>query len=69
MYLIEYHCPDCGSTEAYRSRRRTFVEKYLLGLLLLKPVRCARCYRRNSTSVFTPAREREQRPAIPTQAA
>jgi hypothetical protein len=69
MFSSEYQCPDCGSSEAYQSRRRTFFEKYLFPFLLLKPVRCARCYRRSSTSVFTPVREREERPAIPPHAA
>ena len=69
MTLNEYHCPDCGGKEAYQSRRRTFLEKYLFPFLLLKPVRCATCYRRDNTSVFTPALEREERSAIPPHAA
>jgi hypothetical protein len=42
----EFHCRGCGSKEAYRSRPRGVVEKYLLPLLLLRAVRCERCYRR-----------------------
>jgi hypothetical protein len=69
MFLSEYHCPDCGSSEAFRSRRRSFIEKYLFPFLLMQPVRCARCYRRNNASVFTTVRAREEPAAIPPHAA
>ena len=42
----EFHCGGCGGDEAYRSRPRGFFEKYLLPGLLLRPVRCGRCYHR-----------------------
>ncbi len=54
----EFHCPDCGSTLGFRSRRRTFSERYVLPLLLLKPVRCGECFRRDYRLIFTPVRER-----------
>jgi hypothetical protein len=57
--LREYQCLDCGGSDAYRSRRRTFLENYILPFLLLKPVRCTNCFRRSYVSVFTAARERE----------
>jgi len=69
MFASEYQCPDCGGTEAYRSRRRTFLEKYVYPFLLLQPVRCASCYRRTNVSVFTPARPRENRAVVPPHAA
>ena len=56
--LRRYQCLDCGGSDAYRSRRRTFLENYILPFLLLKPVRCANCFRRSYASVFTAARER-----------
>lgn len=37
-----FRCQDCGGTDAYRSRRRTLVEKYIHPMFLLKPVRCAK---------------------------
>ena len=60
--LTQYQCPDCGGSEAYRSRRRNILEKYIEPFFLLKPVRCANCFRRTTVSMFVPAREREQAP-------
>lgn len=57
-WIPAYFCYDCGSEMAYRSRRRTFSERYLLPLFLMKPVRCGECYRRDYRLVFTPVRER-----------
>ena len=53
-----YHCPDCGSEVGFRSRRRTFTERFLLPLFLLQPVRCGECFRRDYRSIFTPVRDR-----------
>jgi len=53
-----YRCRDCGSEVGYRSRRRTFSERYILPLFLLQPVRCGDCFRRDYRSIFTPVRER-----------
>jgi hypothetical protein len=53
-----YRCRDCGSEVGFRSRRRTFTERYLLPLLLLQPVRCGECFRRDYRSMFTPVRPR-----------
>lgn len=69
MFGSEYHCADCGSTAAFRSRRRSFLEKFIYPFLLMRPVRCASCYRRSNVSFFTPAREREQHPLVPPHAA
>jgi hypothetical protein len=33
-------------------------ERYILPLLLLKPVRCGECFRRDYRLIFTPVRER-----------
>ena len=59
---IEFHCDDCGSNAAFRSRRRTFSERYLLPVFLLKPVRCAECYRRDYRLLFVPVKERIPEP-------
>jgi len=53
-----YRCRDCGSEMGFRSRRRTFTERYLLPLLLLRPVRCAECFRRDYRWIFTTVHER-----------
>jgi hypothetical protein len=53
-----YRCRDCGSEVGFRSRRRSFTERYLLPLLFLQPVRCGECFRRDYRLVFTPVRER-----------
>ena len=53
-----YRCYDCGSDVGFRSRRRGFTERYILPLLLLQPVRCGECFRRDYRLVFTRVRER-----------
>ena len=53
----QFRCPDCGSIEGYRSRPRNIVEKFLLPLLLLQPLRCADCYRRFYSSTSIQARQ------------
>ena len=53
-----YRCQDCGSEVGFRSRRRTFLERYLLRLLFLRPVRCGQCFRRDYRLVFTEVRDR-----------
>ena len=54
MFSRQYQCADCGGFEGYRSRRRNLLEKYILPLLMLQPVRCASCYRRTHVSMFAP---------------
>jgi hypothetical protein len=53
-----YQCHDCGSETGFRSRRRTLVERYILPLLLLRPVRCGECFRRDYRLIFTQVRQR-----------
>src|SRR5580658_5018150 len=55
---IEFHCEDCGSNTGFRSRRRTFSERYLLPIFLLQPVRCAECFRRDYRLFFMPVSQR-----------
>jgi hypothetical protein len=55
---LEFHCDDCGSDTGFHSRRRTFSERYLLPLFLLKPVRCAECFRRDYRLLFVPVNQR-----------
>jgi hypothetical protein len=45
-FFSKFHCSKCNGDEAYHSRPRGLLEKYLLPLLLLKPVRCEHCYHR-----------------------
>ena len=56
--LLEFYCEDCGSDVGFRSRRRTFSERYLLPIFMLQPVRCGECFRRDYRLVFMPVRER-----------
>lgn len=51
-------CRECGSEMGFRSRRRTLMERYLLPLFLLQPVRCGECFRRDYRLIFTRVRER-----------
>jgi len=53
-----YRCRDCGSEVGFRSRRRTFAERFLLPLFLLQPVRCGECFRRDYRLIFTQVRDR-----------
>jgi hypothetical protein len=53
-----YVCRDCGSEVGFRSRRRTLAERFLLPLLLLQPVRCGECFRRDYRLIFTHVHER-----------
>lgn len=55
---LEFHCEDCGSDVGFRSRRRSFSERYLLPIFLLQPVRCAECFRRDYRLLFVPVKER-----------
>jgi hypothetical protein len=55
---LEFRCDDCGSDTGFRSRRRTFSERYLLPIFLLQPVRCAECFRRDYRLLLVPVRER-----------
>jgi hypothetical protein len=48
-FLREFHCPGCRGQKAYRSRYRGHLEQVLLTLMMLKPVRCERCFHRSYT--------------------
>jgi len=56
--LSAYRCSDCGSETGFRSRRRTWSERFVLPLLLLKPVRCGECFRRDYRMIFTAVSDR-----------
>jgi hypothetical protein len=55
---VEFHCDDCGSSTGFRSRSRTFSERWLLPIFLLRPVRCAECFRRDYRLLFMPVEQR-----------
>jgi hypothetical protein len=59
---LEFHCDDCGSETGFRSRRRSFFERYLLPIFLLQPVRCAECFRRDYRLLFVPVKEQLPEP-------
>jgi hypothetical protein len=63
-----FQCSDCSSQDGYRSRPRTFTERYILPLMLLRPVRCSVCFRRTYESVFVQVRERNE-PKVSSRAA
>ena len=62
-----YRCRDCGSESGFRSRRRSLTERLILPLLLMQPVRCGECFRRDYRLIFTPVRERlsDATPIVP----
>jgi hypothetical protein len=53
-----YRCRECGKGVGFRSRPCTLMERYILPLILMQPVRCAECSRRDYRLIFTPVRER-----------
>ena len=53
-----YRCRDCGREVGFRSRRRTFIECYILPLFLIQPIRCGACFRRDYWSIITRVRKR-----------
>jgi len=57
-FAHSYMCHDCGSEVGFRSRRRNFLERYLLPIMLLQPVRCGECFRRDYRLIFTAVRDR-----------
>jgi hypothetical protein len=56
--FTEFRCHDCGGNVGFRSRRRTFSERYILPALFLQPVRCAECFRRDYRLISMQVRER-----------
>jgi hypothetical protein len=56
--VLAYRCSDCSSEVGFRSRRRTLIERFILPLLLLRPVRCSECFRRDYRLIFVQVRER-----------
>jgi hypothetical protein len=51
--ISPYRCRDCGSESGFRSRPRTLTERLILPLLLMQPVRCGECFRRDYRLIFT----------------
>jgi hypothetical protein len=60
MLAKQFVCKDCGSTEGYRSRPRTFFEQYVLAGVFMRPVRCGNCFRRTYEWSFVEIRERHE---------
>lgn len=58
LFAKPYRCRDCGKGIGFRSRPRTLMERYILPLTLMQPVRCAECSRRDYRLIFTPVSER-----------
>ncbi len=56
--LFPYRCAECGSPDGFRSRSRNVVERFLLPVFLLRPVRCGQCFHRDYRLIFTPVRDR-----------
>lgn len=69
MLAKQFRCQDCGSLEGFRSRPRTFTEKYVLPALFMRPVRCVDCFRRTYQWGFIPVRERHEPGMTPRAAA
>jgi hypothetical protein len=56
-----YRCRDCGREVGFRSHPHTFIERYILPLLFIKPVRCAACFRRDYWPILTTVHGRSHR--------
>jgi hypothetical protein len=59
--MVTFQCCDCCHNNAHPSRRRTVFERVLLPLVLLRPVRCGHCLRRQYVTVLCRVQERRQR--------
>lgn len=46
-------CPQCHSLDVHRSRRRGFVERFLLALIFKRPFRCDKCKARYYGYVYS----------------
>jgi len=46
-------CPRCGRTDVHRSRRRSFFERLVFPLVLMRPYRCNDCNHRYLDFTFT----------------
>ncbi len=64
--MNSFHCCDCGRKQAHISRRRNAFERVVLPIFLLRPVRCADCFRRQYVTVFCELPRRAQ-PTEPPQ--
>jgi len=60
FFTNQYRCRDCGKGVGYRSHPCTLMERCILPLTLMQPVRCAECSRRDYRLIFTTVRERSQ---------
>jgi hypothetical protein len=58
QWSLPYECHDCGGEIGFRSRPRNLLERFVLPLLLLQPVRCGDCFRRDYRLIFTKVRPR-----------
>ena len=63
--MTTFHCRDCGRDHAHLSRRRSLFERTLLPVFLLRPVRCADCFRRQYVPVFCELSRRQPQPNPP----
>jgi hypothetical protein len=57
-FFRDFHCSRCNGQEAYRSHPRGIFEKLLLHLLMLRAVRCERCFHRRYVFRSVPVLER-----------
>ena len=57
MSDARFTCGDCGFHIAIRSRKRGPWESFILPVFLLRPARCANCFRRVHCWLWVPLRE------------
>jgi hypothetical protein len=55
-----FQCQYCGGYNGYRSRSKTFAEKFILPLLFLRTVRCGDCHKRSVQTFLVQVRERRE---------
>jgi hypothetical protein len=53
-FFHRFVCHGCLSERGYLSRPRGFAEKFLLPIVLLRPVRCADCFQRSIRPLSVP---------------
>jgi hypothetical protein len=64
-----FQCRECGGFVGYRSRPKSFTEKYILPALWIRPVRCGKCLRRSYQLGSVPVRERQEHKSARSAAA
>lgn len=51
--VAPFTCPKCGSHEGFCGARHGFIERFVLPILMIQPVRCTACDERSHRFPFS----------------